>query len=272
MGILNLENCTLSTLSEIIGWAYTIFFSFSYIPQAVLFARTKSVAGFSLDGAHIDFLGNFLYSLYNIAFMFDENLRNKYEIVFGSDTLIQTNDLGFALQTTVTSFIVSSQGLYYGYKENGRYLLNYTLLGKITIILAIIAVAVLLFLVSANFLDLIYLFLGFSVIKTICAVVFYIPQICTNYKYKSTKGFAILGVFFDLSGGLLSFIQLLIDSGNCQNEVSIIWGNPSKFLIGLWTVFANCLLIFQYIYYDIYRSGYSLIPQVKDEEANLSFE
>jgi cystinosin len=262
------NNCMLSISSEIIGWAYTIFFSVSYYPQIAHFVRTKSVKGFSLDGAHMAFISNVLYALYNWAFKLDEGLRNKYEILFGSENLIQPNDAWFASQASVASFITSTLGLYYSYRENGRVVFNYTLLGKITIAFTFIAIAILLILISSNCIDFIYLFLGFSIIKAIYSVTLYLPQLCTNYRLKSTRGFAIWGVFLDMSGGILSLIQLFIDSSNCENAGSIIWGNPSKFGIGVWSVFVNSLFIIQYVYYDSGKSGYSLAPrESKDEES-----
>ena len=63
--------------------------------------------------------------------------------------------------------------------------------------------------------------------KVLFNVFKYIPQVVTNYQRKSTAGLAISGAIMDLVGGILSLLQLLIDS-SMQSDWSGLTGNPVK--------------------------------------------
>ena len=67
--------------------------------------------------------------------------------------------------------------------------------------------------------------------KVIITGVKYIPQLYWNYVRKSTKGWSIIAVLFDFTGGLLSFSQMfveyLFDRSTPLNFVKIILGFSS---------------------------------------------
>lgn len=100
---------------------------------------------------------------------------------------------------------------------------------------------------SWAWIDLIYTF-GF--IKLAVTFVKYIPQAWLNYKRKSTKGWSIYQVLFDLAGGIGSMIQLVIDA-SFQDDWSGITGNPLKF--GLSVVSSGFDLLFIVQHYILYR-------------------
>ena len=62
-------------------------------------------------------------------------------------------------------------------------------------------------------------------------VVKYVPQAYVNYQSQSTEGWSIGQVLLDLGGGILSNLQLVIDS-SLQNDWSGITGNPIKLGLG----------------------------------------
>ncbi|KAK5020462.1 hypothetical protein LTR60_000492 [Cryomyces antarcticus] len=66
-----------------------------------------------------------------------------------------------------------------------------------------------------------------SAIKLIITVYKYTPQVRTNYLQQSTHGWSIWQILLDLTGGVLSFAQLLTDSA-LQRNWSGITGNPIK--------------------------------------------
>ena len=51
---------------------------------------------------------------------------------------------------------------------------------------------------------------GYS--KALITLVKYMPQVYLNYKRKSTVGWSLANVFMDLTGGVLSFMQIVVDS------------------------------------------------------------
>lgn len=67
------------------------------------------------------------------------------------------------------------------------------------------------------------------------------PQAISNYRRKSTVGWAIGQVLLDFGGGILSLVQLVIDSA-LQNDWSGLTGNPMK--LGL----ANVSILFDVLF------------------------
>lgn len=76
--------------------------------------------------------------------------------------------------------------------------------------------------------DVIYV-VGFC--KLLMTIVKYIPQAFANYQSQSTVGWSIQPVLLDLAGGVLSMLQLVIDS-SLQNDWSGLYGNPIKLGLG----------------------------------------
>jgi len=86
--------------------------------------------------------------------------------------------------------------------------------------------------------DVIY---SLTYIKLLLTVFKYIPQVIANFRRKSTIGWSITQQLLDFSGGILSLLQLVIDSA-LQADWSGLTGNPVKF--GL----ANISLIFDVVF------------------------
>ena len=94
-----------------------------------------------------------------------------------------------------------------------------------------------------------------SYVKLVVTFVKYIPQAWVNYKRKSTVGWTINQILLDISGGVLSILQLFIDS--ClQDDWSGITGNPVTFGLGNVSIFFDIIFIVQhYILYKDARKG-----------------
>jgi len=73
----------------------------------------------------------------------------------------------------------------------------------------------------------------------------YIPQAQTNYQRQSTVGWSIHQILLDLSGGILSLLQLILDS-SLQNDWSGITGNPVKFGLGVVSMAFDLLFMTQH--------------------------
>lgn len=80
----------------------------------------------------------------------------------------------------------------------------------------------------------------------------YIPQAWVNYKRQSTVGWSIAQILFDLTGGVLSLVQLLLDS-SFNSDWSGVTGNPIKFLLSNVTIFFDLVFIVQH--YILYRDA-----------------
>jgi len=84
-------------------------------------------------------------------------------------------------------------------------------------------------------------------IKLVVTFVKYIPQVWVNYKRKSTQGWSIWQILFDLTGGILSILQLVLDS-SLQADWSGITGNPVKLGLGNVSIFFDLIFITQHYF------------------------
>lgn len=89
-------------------------------------------------------------------------------------------------------------------------------------------------------------------VKTFLTVVKYAPQAWLNFQRKSTKGLSITMFTLDLTGAILSLIQLVIDSAS-GGDWSGVLGNPAKFALGNVTLFFDLLFLYQH--YFLYRGA-----------------
>jgi cystinosin len=80
----------------------------------------------------------------------------------------------------------------------------------------------------------------------------YVPQAWMNYKRKSTEGWSIGNILLDFTGGLLSVLQMFLLSIN-YNDWSSIFGSPTKFGLGFFSILFDILFIIQH--YILYRTN-----------------
>ena len=98
-------------------------------------------------------------------------------------------------------------------------------------------------------LDVIY---AISFVKLLITVVKYTPQILTNFRNRSTKGWSIVTILLDFVGGILSIAQLCVDS-YIQRDWSGITGNPVKLALGNVSIIYD--IIFMVQHYILYRGA-----------------
>lgn len=174
------------------------------------------------------------------------------------------NDITFALHGLLLSIITTSQYFYprvWGFAPSvgnkpHRFILGIffgCVVGVITIIFVVLrspdrdstqgAIS------SWVWLDAIY---AISYVKLIVTLIKYTPQVIVNYRNRSTRGFSILQILLDFSGGILSIAQQSLDS-YIQRDWSGITGNPVKFALGNVSMIYD--LIFMTQHYVLYRGA-----------------
>jgi cystinosin len=84
-----------------------------------------------------------------------------------------------------------------------------------------------------------------TTVKLLLTVFKYSPQAWLNYRRKSTIGWAIDGMTLDFIGGVLSLVQLVIDSAS-QADWSGITGNPVKFGLANISLFFDVIFLVQH--------------------------
>jgi cystinosin len=88
-----------------------------------------------------------------------------------------------------------------------------------------------------------------------------------NFQNQSTEGWSIGQILFDLSGGILSLTQLILDS-SLQGDWSGLW-NPTK--LGLAVVSMSFDLIFITQHFVLYRES-SRTSNDKDLDSTAELE
>lgn len=91
-------------------------------------------------------------------------------------------------------------------------------------------------------------------IKVFLTAIKYTPQAVMNYRRQSTVGFSIVAILLDLSGAILSLMQLVLDS-SMQGDWSGAVGNIAKLLLGNITVLFDLIFIFQH--FVLYRERFA---------------
>ncbi|CAE6399937.1 unnamed protein product [Rhizoctonia solani] len=208
------------------------------------------------------------YTIYATNFYFNEEVREKYRQRHnGYDNSVQPNDVAFAIHALVLSLVTWSQTFYYHRGPRQRL----STFNKVLITFMVAFIGVDLGRVAthqANLIDILY---HLGMFKLYVSIAKYIPQVRTtisepdfyhnvpqafsNFNRKSTEGWSIGNVVLDFTGGLLSLLQLLIDSF-ALDDWSSITGNPVKFGLSMLSLGFGLLFISQhYILYATNRSA-----------------
>ncbi|KAJ0308203.1 uncharacterized protein N0V96_003866 [Colletotrichum fioriniae] len=258
-------------LSAVFGWIYFLCWSGSFYPQPLLNFHRKTTAGTTVDFPLINCLGTALtlptpagflaYFVSNAAFYYSPVVRAQYAARnHGLTPTVAFNDITFAAHALLLSCITTSQYVpkLWGFTPapgtNPSRFISGIASG------CIVGVAVVGLIVASApgdgdpitswcALDVVY---AVSYVKLVITLIKYTPQVITNYRNKSTKGWSIWQILLDFSGGLLSVAQQAIDS-YLQRDWSGITGNPVKFALGNVSMVYD--LVFMTQHYVLYRGS-----------------
>lgn len=233
-------------ISAVIGWIYFVAWSVSFYPQIYENWKRKSVVGLNFDFLSLNIVGFILYSLFNCGLFWIKEIEDEYMRRFPTGlNPVQVNDIVFSLHASVATLITIIQCFFY---ERGNQRVSWTARA----ILAVFAVFVFISLILAwtdviKWLD----FLSYcSYVKLTITLIKYVPQAYMNYRRKSTEGWSIGNILLDFTGGILSMLQMILNSYN-YNDWESIFGDPTKFGLGLFSVVFDILFIIQH--YFLYR-------------------
>lgn len=253
-------------ISAVCGWVYFLCWSLSFYPQPTLNFRRGTTLGTTVDFPLINTLGFLAYLASNLAFYRSPLVRAQYAARHhGLTPTVQLNDVVFAAHALLMCLVTLSQYVprAWGFPRTAGTRPSRAILGLSLGCVAAVAVVVLVVLANPdrddttgaaaaagwNWLDAVY---AVSYVKLVVTVVKYTPQVVWNYRNKSTRGWSIEGMVLDFSGGVLSLVQLVIDS-YLQGDWSGITGNPVKF--GLGNVSMVYDLIFFTQHWVLYRGA-----------------
>lgn len=233
-------------ISEVVGWIYFLTWSISFYPQIYTNFKRKSVVGLNFDYVSLNFIGFFLYSLFNMGLYWSTTIESEYFIRNPRDlNPVLINDVVFSLHALLASSLTIGQCIVYRRHEQ-KVSLTAKIILKLILILVII-IAGLSVGGIIHWLDFLYCC---SYIKLAVTLIKYIPQAVMNYRRKCTIGWSIGNVLLDFTGGLLSMLQMILNAFNFDDWKSIC-GDLTKFGLGLFSVCFDIFFMIQH--YVLYR-------------------
>ncbi|PNF37153.1 Cystinosin-like protein [Cryptotermes secundus] len=233
-------------VSAVIGWIYFVAWSVSFYPQIYENWRRKSVVGLNFDFLSLNIVGFMLYSLFNCGLFWITEVEEEYMRRYPTGlNPVQVNDIVFSLHASVATLITIIQCFIY---ERGSQRVSWTARGLLAVFAAVVLISLILAWTDViEWLD----FLSYcSYVKLAITLIKYVPQAYMNYRRKSTEGWSIGNIFLDFTGGLLSMLQMILNAYN-YNDWESIFGDPTKFGLGLFSVVFDIFFIIQH--YFLYR-------------------
>ncbi|KAF3484143.1 cystinosin [Arthroderma uncinatum] len=230
----------------------------SFYPQPIKNWRRRSTSGLAIAFPTANVLGFICYAVYTFTFLYSPIIRDQYAARHPAapEPSVRANDVAFAVHAVILSVTTYTQffPMIWGFKVSAYQNIGPVVGGIIWgCVLSIFGVFLLAWSKGGNdasdwaWIDVIY---TMSYVKLFVTVVKYCPQVYLNYRLKSTVGWSINQILLDLIGGILSLLQLVIDS-SLQNDWSGITGNPAKFGLGNVSIFFDLVFIVQH--YILYR-------------------
>ncbi|XP_058464332.1 cystinosin homolog isoform X2 [Malaya genurostris] len=246
--------------SIVIGWMYFVAWTVSFYPQMIINFKRKSVVGLSFDFLALNLLGHTLYAIFNCLLFWDDHVEQEYfdRHPRGLNPVV-ANDVAFSLHATIATSLTVLQCFFY---ERGEQRVSYIAQGILGIFAIVIIVSgIMVGTGHWHWLDLLY---TFSYIKLAITLIKYVPQAVLNFRRKSTVGWSIENILLDFTGGMLSMLQMLLNAYNYDDWASI-FGDPTKFGLGLFSVLFDIVFIIQH--YVLYRNR-SELKTLEEESSN----
>ncbi len=175
--------------------------------------------------------------------------------------MVQLNDFIFSLHATLLALITLGQFSRYRKASQGvSRTVSLSLAGALTVVV---------FLAGAKRLKLVgwlEIVNAASTIKLVITLTKLLPQIKLNRDRQSTKGFSIENILLDLTGGVLSILQLFVDAVWIQGSWNGFNRQLGKLALGLISIAFDAVLIWQhYGLYGPVEVDESVQPEERDD-------
>ncbi|XP_046439520.1 cystinosin-like [Daphnia pulex] len=231
-----------------VGWIYFVAWSVSFYPQIYENFKRKCVVGLNLDYVVLNVLGHFVYGMFNLGLYWIPSVQLQYYEIHPMGVIpVQTNDVVFSVHATVFSILTAIQCIIYERGDQKVSPYTWAFIGASSGFIFFSTIAAITY--SITYLSLLYYC---SYVKLLVTLIKYIPQAHLNYKRQSTVGYSIGGVLLDITGGLLSVLQMFLLAYN-NDDWDSLFGDPTKFGLGLFSVMFDLLFIVQH--YVLYRNN-----------------
>ncbi|KJE93848.1 cystinosin-like protein [Capsaspora owczarzaki ATCC 30864] len=246
LGISIVKNKPLSIVITVIGWIYFVAWSISFYPQVYENFRRKSVVGLNFDFLAYNITGFLCYSAFNIGLFWVTSIQDLYFADHPDGVNpVQANDVFFAIHAVVLTLVTIVQCFIY---DRGEQRVSW--ISRIILIGAWLFAFISFWIAFKGIISWLTYLYYFSYIKLGITLIKYVPQAFMNFRRKSTVGWSIGNVLLDFTGGALSILQMFLLAYN-SDDWSSIFGDPTKFGLGLFSVVFDVLFIIQH--YCLYR-------------------
>ncbi|XP_014603809.1 PREDICTED: cystinosin homolog isoform X1 [Polistes canadensis] len=238
---------TIYHCSVVVGWIYFLAWSVSFYPQIYSNYKRRSVVGLNFDYLSLNLVGFIMYALFNCGLFWITEIELEYFNRYPKGlNPVQVNDIFFSLHAVFATVITIVQCFIY---ETGSQRVSTT----VRIVHALFAIFIFISMLLAvkaviMWLDFLYYC---SYVKLCITLIKYVPQAFYNYRRKSTVGWSIGNIFLDFTGGILSMLQMILNAYNYDDWESI-FGDPTKFGLGFFSVAFDIFFIIQH--YVLYRN------------------
>ena len=234
----------LEIISNALGWSYFIVWSVSFYPQIYEWYKLENAEGLSINYTYASAFGFLLYGMYTIAGSIYSGIGTN---------VVAIQDVFFAIHALVMVSVLVMQMHIYPNGNQRIHIINQIIFSSMfipMIILFVLNLCGFFFYQNLNFILLLAYY------KATLTILKYIPQIYRNWARQSTVGWSIYEVLLDISGGLLSYLQLMVDTihakrigtyGTNGNQI-----NVGKLMLSFIAVWFNVIFIYQHycLYYD----------------------
>lgn len=250
------HNKALTIINAVIGWIYFVAWSVSFYPQVIYNWKRKSVVGLNFDFLAYNITGFLAYGFFNVGMYWVDSVKKEYADAHPRGiNPVQLNDVIFTIHAVFVTIITIFQCTLY---ERGGQKLS-----KVCVLLVTgswLFILVSLFVTVAKVITWLTYLYYFSYVKLGVTLIKYVPQAYMNFKRKSTEGWSIGNVLLDFTGGSFSLLQMFLLAYN-SDDWSSIFGDPTKFGLGFFSILFDILFIIQH--YVLYRGRtprYTIIP------------
>ena len=212
------------------GYISMIAWSVSFYFMAYEVIKVKNSDGFSINYLMLNFLGYTYYSTYNVY-------GYKYNASYNSSGQLHISDCIFAIHGLFMTSVHIVLVLYYPRTTN-----RVKIIWLGFAVMSIMALGI--YAIIDQKVESIVKLMG--LMKVAISFVKYVPQVYLNCIRRTTLSWSTTNVFLDLTGGLLSFLQIIIDyidKGKSTQFSSNL--NTAKFLLGIVTVVFDIIFLFQ---------------------------
>jgi len=233
-------------VSFVVGWIYFVAWTVSFYPQIIENFKKKSVIGLNFDFLSLNIVGFSLYGCFNVGLYFITPIQDDYFSKHPTGVNpVQLNDVIFTLHAIFACAVTIVQCILFERGSQKVSKICWGILGGIAIFISISLI--LSFTSVITWLDFLYYC---SYVKLGITLIKYIPQAVMNFRRKSTSGWSIGNVLLDFTGGSLSIVQMFLISYN-NDDWGSIFGDPTKFGLGLFSVLFDILFMIQhYVLYS----------------------